>query len=676
MPADKPLRYHLRFQILPGARVEADARALARFCKAHGVEEVVLFFAAEEWNNGLLSAADEDRWFDALSRAVPILRKAGVVCSLNPWMTTLHCARGRRFPADRAFAPMVSPLGEVSQACASFACPSWREYVYNLYGRFAKLGFRVLWVEDDFRIHNHGPLTWGGGFEPLVIERFEKKIGRKTSREEVLAAITQPGGPHPWRALWMETWREMQLEVAAGLSAAVAANAPGGSKLGLMSSSPATHSIEGRDWQKLFAALSVNGQVAHRPHYAGYSESVGRGHFYCIAMLDAQRAFRPAGCEVAPELENFPFTRWTKSDAQTWTQMAVALLFGSDAILLDIFPFSANPADREPEIGEMLDRSRPGLEWIAARFTPDLATSGVGLPWKQDAQAHVRTRAAGDLKALDADFLAAGAWLLSYGVPTACRRQPVNAVFGSLAWAFSDGEWREMLAGGVMLDGVSADVLCQRGFGDLIGVDMTAWLERERSTYAIERVAAKECGAPLGHCFNMNLLPRVAALEPRPDAVEWTTLITPEEKRIGAATVVFANKLGGRVFVHAAPNPAQLPMDYHRQRIVQSAVRFAAGKAPLPLVTGGPHLMPMHFAGESREYFVVYNGGVDPAAPAIEWPGRTAPAVKATLLAPLAKPKAAKVTVAKTRGGHDIASQAAVPYHGYLVLEICSSAKS
>ncbi|HRU07602.1 MAG TPA: hypothetical protein P5137_17710, partial [Candidatus Brocadiia bacterium] len=476
--------------------------------------------------------------------------------------------------------------------------------------------------------------------------------------------------------LWMETWREMQLEVAAGLSAAVAANAPGGSKLGLMSSSPATHSIEGRDWQKLFAALSVNGQVAHRPHYAGYSESVGRGHFYCIAMLDAQRAFRPAGCEVAPELENFPFTRWTKSDAQTWTQMAVALLFGSDAILLDIFPFSANPADREPEIGEMLDRSRPGLEWIAARFTPDLATSGVGLPWKQDAQAHVRTRAAGDLKALDADFLAAGAWLLSYGVPTACRRQPVNAVFGSLAWAFSDGEWREMLAGGVMLDGVSADVLCQRGFGDLIGVDMTAWLERERSTYAIERVAAKECGAPLGHCFNMNLLPRVAALEPRPDAVEWTTLITPEEKRIGAATVVFANKLGGRVFVHAAPNPAQLPMDYHRQRIVQSAVRFAAGKAPLPLVTGGPHLMPMHFAGESREYFVVYNGGVDPAAPAIEWPGRTAPAVKATLLAPLAKPKAAKVTVAKTRGGHDIASQAAVPYHGYLVLEICSSAKS
>ena len=39
MTTGKPLRYHLRFQIIPGPRVERDARTLARFCKGHGVVE-------------------------------------------------------------------------------------------------------------------------------------------------------------------------------------------------------------------------------------------------------------------------------------------------------------------------------------------------------------------------------------------------------------------------------------------------------------------------------------------------------------------------------------------------------------------------------------------------------------------------------------------------------------
>ena len=382
----KPLRYHLRFQVLPGRNVDRDARALARFCHAHGIEEVVLFFAAEDWNNGLLSAADEDRWFETVRRVKAALNRAGIVVSLNPWGTVVHCDRGRGFPRGRKFQPMVSPLGETSRACASFADPAWRTYIFNLYGRFARLGFRILWVEDDFRYHNHDPLTWGGGFEPAVLDRFARKVRRKTTREEVVRNILKPGAPHPWRAKWMETWREIQLEVAAGIAGAVAHNAPGESRVGLMSSLPSTHSIEGRDWRRLFDALSIAGRVAHRPHFAYYHDAPGRHLSYSFSMLDLQKNFRPADCETAPEVENGPWTRWTKSDSQTWAGMALALFYGSDALLLNLFPMSANPADREPEIGELLDRSRAGLEWIAARFPKELTTEGVGAPWRQDAQ--------------------------------------------------------------------------------------------------------------------------------------------------------------------------------------------------------------------------------------------------------------------------------------------------
>jgi len=92
----------------------------------------------------------------------------------------------------------------------------------------------VVWIEDDFRYHNHAPLTWGGDFSNPMLGRFAAKVGRDVSREEVVATILRPGTPHPWRALWQETWQEAQLEAAAAIRDAVLA-ADADRLLGLMS---------------------------------------------------------------------------------------------------------------------------------------------------------------------------------------------------------------------------------------------------------------------------------------------------------------------------------------------------------------------------------------------------------------------------------------------------------
>lgn len=668
MPARRPLRYHLRFQIIPGRNIDRDARALARLCRKHRVEEVVLFFAAEEWNNGLLSKSEEDLWFDTLARAKRILDRAGVVCSLNPWMTTLHCARGRAFPKGRSFRPMVGPNGVASRACASFADPNWRRYLSDLYGRFAELGFRVLWVEDDFRFHNHGAeLGWGGGFEPEAIARFEKKIDRKTTRQEVLANILKPGVPHPWRALWMQTWRELQLETAAELARAVAERAPNPARLGLMSSTPSRHTQEGRDWQKLFAALSIDGRVAHRPHYAPYSDAIGRTEAYGIMMLDIQRNFRPAGVEVAPEVENFPFTAWTKSDTQTWAEMALALLHGSDALLLDLFPFCANRADTEPAVWSLLDRSRPALEWIAARFTPDLKTCGIGLPWRQDAAAHVRTERGSAMDELDVSSFTPGYFLLSAGVPVSAGPQPLNAVFGPMAWVHPDDELRRMLSGGLLLDGIAAQILCLRGFAKHIGLASVELLDREESTYSLEEVLSPRLGAPVGHLFSVNLQKKLAALRPARGAQPWTRIITPERKPVGPGLVAFRNALGGRVVTLAATDPAGLPMSDARQALYQSAVRFLAPRAAAPvMVTGGPRLMPIHLKSSSAEWLLIFNAGADPARPVLTLPAPVRHA-KATLLAPLAAPRPLPFVL---RNGTHIETQADLPAFGFAAIAL------
>ena len=667
-----PLLYHLRFQIIPGPHVRRDAADLAAFCERHGIPEVVLFFAAEEWNNGLLSRAEEERWLEAVSVAKTILEKHGIVVSLNPWMTVLHCDRGRGFPRGRGFAPTVSPLGEVAKACASFADPAWQRYFLRLMGRFAALGFRVIWVEDDFRYHNHGPLTWGGGFEPEVLARFSRKTGREVTREEVVAALLRPGRPHPWRRLWMQTWREIQLEVARKLARTVARHTPGQTRLGLMSSYPPVHSTEGRDWQALFKALSIDGQVAHRPHYAGYAEAPGRAKTYSMMMLDVQKTFRPPGCEVAPEVENFPFTRWNKSDSLTWSEMALCQFHGARALLLDLFPFTGNRASAEPAIGELLDRSRPALEWIGARFPQTLATAGVAIPWKPEAQRHLRTAAGKSLSEFDATNLGPAEFLLPYGVPvTASSAQPVTAIFGNLAWAFSAPELRQLLSGGLLLDAVSARILCRRGFGALLGVRVAEIAERENARYALEQVTSAESGAEPGLYFNANLVPRMGRLEPLTGAKEWTSILQPDGRRFGAGIVAFKNRLGGRVVTCATPDPGQLPRCDQRQAIVQNALRFLADdRFDSVLVTGAPFAMPTHFREPVYDRIVVFNGTTDPAQPTVRFrppPGRKLRT--ATLLAPLAAPRAMKTTVRQEHGVAVVTCAEPLPYLSYLVLE-------
>lgn len=666
----KEVRYHLRFQIVPGRNVQRDARILAGFCKPHGIEEVVLFFAGEEWNNGLLSAREESMWFDTVKKAKNILDKAGITVSLNPWMTVLHCERGRRFPKDRRFSPAVSPYGEKSRACGSFADKNWQEYIYNLYGRFARLGFRVLWIEDDFRYHNHEPLTWGSGFEPDVLKRFAEKVGRKVTRPEVVRKILKPGEPHPWRGKWMETWREIQLEVAEGLAEAVSKNLNGKSKLGLMSSLPRSHSMEGRDWHRLFDALSIDGEVAHRPHYAHYAESPGKEKTFSIMMLDVQRNFRPANCEVAPEVENSPFTNWTKSDSMTWAEMAFCIFYGSDALLLDLFPFTGNTASQEPQIGNLLDRSRPGLEWISGRFSKNLKTKGVGIPWKENAEEHVRTVHGESMDELDATSFQPGNLLLPYGVPVSAETQKVNAVFGSIAWAFSDDEIYEMLSGGLLIDGLSAEILCRRGFSDLLGIVFKGWVKRDEGKYSLEKVVSKDTGIYEGFYFNANRGDRLGILAPRKGAKEWTSVITPEKRYFGPGIVVHENKLGGRVAAFAIENPACLPFCYQRQTLIQRIVGFLSkGRFGSPFITGGPNILPIHFKGENKALVVVFNGSPDPVKPVIRMDNITGKPKNVTLLPPLEKPVKAKWAVSSEKSSVTVTSQTYVPYLGFLVLE-------
>ncbi|MEU6676344.1 hypothetical protein [Streptomyces sp. NPDC046925] len=663
-PGARRARYHLRFQLSPGDDIAARAGALAKVCGENGVDEVVLLLGAEQLYTGHLAGSDEARWFDAVAEAREILAGAGMDVSLNPWVTVGHADRGR-FDA-LGFAPMVSPTGRPATAQASFACPRWRRWLYAHYGLFAGLGFRVLWVEDDFRFHNHAPLDWGGGFEPLMLERLSDLAGEPVSREQAVAAVTAPGQPHPWRGLLQQVWRTAQLEVAQGLAQVVQERSGGRSQLGLMSSAPAMHSVEGRDWAALFAALSAGREVTHRPHFAPYSDTPARSLTSALWSLEAQRALRPRQVACEPEIENWPHTTWSKSDTQTWAEMVTAQLCGADALLLNVHPTRAERAESFPRIDRLLRRSRPALDWLAEHRTQQALPLGVGLPWRPDTAVRL-PNATGTLDELAADPSATADFLLGYGVPVTAGPAPVQALFGPLAHTFDDDELRTLLRGGVLLDGAAAHILAQRGLADLTGVRTGEPVARSGRTepgpYAVERVTA-DAPADEGVLLSVDVQPALARLEPLPGTRVLTQIQTPDGRDWGAGRCHFVNALGGRVAVLAATAPAELARSDEGQRLLHTTIRFLEGDTPrLPLVSGAPHLIPHATRSGDIHQLAVVNGSADAAHPRIHLPA-AARTVHATVLAPLAAPQQAATTAA----GGLLELEPALPHRGWTVI--------
>ncbi|NLF00332.1 MAG: hypothetical protein GX601_05070 [Anaerolineales bacterium] len=673
--AVRKAHYHLRFQMMPGPDVRERAKGLAAFCVEHDIEEVALFAAgAEPWNDGFVDDGQLDEWCETLKVISDVLRAAGLTVSLNPWYTVGAADRGRHQPSGYAFTPMVSPTGQVARSQASFACPNWQAFVAHLYGRLAEVGFRVVWVEDDFRYHNHAPLEWGGDFSKPMLAHFSAKVGYEVSREEVVASILRPGKPHPWRALWLETWRETQLKVAGIIRDAVISAAPS-TRLGLMSSHPSVHSIEGRDWSRLFGAFSSEGQAVHRPHFASYQDSFGSSLARSSFMLDFQKELRagPLQIEVAPEIENFPMTPYSKSRVVTWGHMALAQLHGSDALLLDLFSFTCQRHEQEPWVGEWLDTFRPGLDALADWFPPTMTTSGVGMLWRPDAALHVHTTRGRDMAELNVPLTAAAEMMQSLGIAVQARPGAVNCLWGAAAWTYSDDELTRFLSGGIWLDAEAVAILQARGFGEYLPVTHGHWWLREDMNYSLEHPESTAAGLDPDTWLSVNAFNRVAFQTLKPGAEEWTSLRDGGGKRIGCAFAMWRNSLGGNVATSALPlavEPGAYTLSFDRQTLAQRLLTALAGqRAAATMTAGSAYTFPIDLVDGETRRIVLLNASLDPQRPEVLIPAAHAVS-ESCLLTAEGGPQSLMLHAQLEEEGLRVKVRSEVPFCGVVVLTV------
>lgn len=606
--AEYLLRYFIRSNT-----AESQTRDLIAYCRANRIGHVVLF-SGNHWDLGwnLPTLGEAAARIEVLTGVFAKVRKAGLRASLNIWTTIGHEDLGRDERSRSPFQFLVADDGAESHACPCPLDPAWNEYIRKLYAMFAALEPEILYIDDDFRYHNHRPVAWSC-FCPLHLEEMARRTGRRLERTELLerTLVARPQ-PSPERQAWLRLCGESILSVARGISGAVARVSPR-TRMGLMCSDPNTHAAEGRLWLDMAEAFgSGGGRPVLRPHMGGYNDGVFRDTASGLSSMRKLQPLLGARMQMTPEVENDPCTEFSKSALGTRLQIALNCVLGCGRVMLDIHSFTETGFDYDTAIDPMLRASLDYFDRLARRAGEAPRERGLQLLWDQRFPLHRRVESV-RMTSLVAPRCWEGTMdLLGFG--TTFYPDEVKLVSRSYLEERMDSELRELLRGRLLMPGDAAALLI-RGFGGQIGVVRCSPLEAAN----VERLTAE---AFAGHYAGRDMTAAFftkSRLELLPGAIEVSTLVGPEDSFRAPGMVLYENQSGGRVAVvpydGSAGDLYRIEFrNWKRQHALLKMLEWL-GRGPVPLfVEGAADVWPLRRDGAGTVAVMLANLSADPLA--------------------------------------------------------------
>ncbi len=492
--ADRPFLYILRLAMAPDFREEERIESLLAFCKQAQIDDVAFILWAEELNTGHPTPEETERWLRMVGRVKPRLAAVGVTTSLNPWVVLLHADRGRVLKPGQSFQLMVDARGRMASATACPLSPALREHLRQHYERLAQVRPRTIWVDDDFRLHNHAPLEWGGCFCDLHMQEYSRRAGRTLKREEFVKGVLQPREPHPFRRIWLETSRDTMVDLARILGQAVRRVSPD-TRVGLMSSSPAVHSIEGRDWEQVLRGLAAGKEPVNRPHLPSYTEATAAEYLWNFSRVSRLSAASvPADTKLYPELENWPHSRFSKSRAFTRFQIESAGALDPAGITMDLFDLFGNGAMAGEGWAPVLVQAKALASRLRELKLDPRRETGVQVLFNPDASYSLWTEKGDSFSELAPDDAFWASFLAVMGIAHTYRRwsgqkNAVVAFSGQYCRGLNESQIRELLSGNsALLNGDAVWTLHKMGLGELIGVRRAEWVASDSGIPSYEQV--------------------------------------------------------------------------------------------------------------------------------------------------------------------------------------------
>ena len=436
--------------------------------------------------------------------------------------------------------------------------------------RIARPDFLLL--EDDFGMNCHGG---PGCFCPRHLEEFARREGRFYSREELRDLFEN--SPLESREL-LRRFQSLQKDslvlFAQAIRSAADREAP---EISIGYDQPGCSMKDGDSVEAVARALAGKN---HRPwaRFCGTlygMEQISRTPAILFPCLYFKQHI-PDDFGFYHESDSYPHTRFMVSASAMRVFMSAAYSFGYGGSVFQTQQILDDP-NEEKAYGAMFAEERKRFNALH-QAVRNCRVRGVHVPFVP----------------FDAvNFPKQGpAWagvLSAMGIPYTTDKADISFVSGDQLLFADDRMIRGYLSKGLFLDGPAARVLCSRGYGEYLGVDVQFPLIEGMEKYDLEarevirpdflkgnkgrNMHRGDVFSPLGNGDVFKLIPS----DPGCETV--TEIVTFRREPMAPGMTRFRNRLGGRVVVCASEvngNASSSLFNYRRQKLFQELILWCS----------------------------------------------------------------------------------------------------
>lgn len=486
----------LRIQITPDEYADERISRMVEYCKKFGYTNVMFLTTAEEFFLGHVAFDEIKPWVEVIKKASKVLKENSITTSLHHWIGFGHLDRGIRLKEGQKFTTMVDFNGKRLDSVACPLCEEWQAHFKRLLGYLVReVQPEYYWVEDDFRLHNHAPLEWGGCFCEKHIAEFNKMLGTSYNREEFCKKAFQKGEPTRERKAWLDCSKKTMLDYAARIYKIVKEANPA-TEIALMSSFPEEHCLEARDWTKLFEIFSGGKEKLNRIHLPGYFERSGKDYMYDFnAISMAIRALSPGDTKILPELENGSINLFRKNARYLGFQLESAIPLCLSGMTYNIYDPVGNGPIEEYGFGKEIRRLTPYMQAVMDTGISYSDLCGVVIPIEEEIV--YKKKIDNNFYDLKTNIFNVAAYVSALGLSYRYSKEKsfmdeTVCLFGDSVYLFSDKELYDLFANNyVLIDGGAVLLLKERGLLGLIGVKDACLYKAETGYQTYEQIADK-----------------------------------------------------------------------------------------------------------------------------------------------------------------------------------------
>lgn len=469
-------------------------------------------------------------------------------------------------------------------ACSPTPCPRSKDflsYIEKMTLTYASWQPSSIWIDDDLRMNQHGQLKYGC-FCSVCVSQFSKEQKKRFNRKSLVMALQHPKDGKI-RLAWTQFNSESLVGIAAVVAKATQTVAPN-CRLGFQQLGHEQFLYSGATWNPTLETLAYFSKrpAGTRLGHGYYTDHSPRQMINKAFKLSRQIA-RLSNCvdQICPEIEGFTHNAFGKSAYGMAIESALDLAIGCNSLSYAIICSGHEPMAWYETLLKRLVKYRLFYDKIAA-ININTSVSGIDVRLGMN---HVSR----PLQPKESPF----SWsavkldslydLASLGLPLCTDAKKSNGVIlhADAVAGFSDKELNKILSKGVMMDGLAAERIQERGLYKLLGAKVA---RIDKPNPFRERISEDSLNAGFaGRLWNASSNNSGAYIV-TPIFNEHRALGFYEDRLEighGLSTVLVENKVGGRVAIFGYYGWDSAPSGSKRNQYLAAADWISGFKLPV-----------------------------------------------------------------------------------------------